>query len=409
MSTPGSVDFNPPIEITPHGLSAGYRIASTGQLAQFVADQLSVWEPMGEIPSSRGGLSTFARALAQKGQQIMAHALALEKLAASSGLPTVQNSDDNNLRQIKKHLNSIQSGDFPIRDSIGSARAIELMKTDLIAAASLLYIERTNAIGELGQLADGTPNALVLRGLVAASSTTGLDEFVASSSKAFHKSRVQADQDLADFRLNREAEISRQAAFWTETEKAVGEHEASFVERLKALNEEWENLKRVYDEKLALLAPTTYWESKQVRHRWFAIGYGATFILSIGIGLACFVAFGVSVLSAASTQAATGTAYVPRLLEVLIPAFLGIWILRILGRMLATHLQLWEEARERLTMLRTFLALMRDEKRGALVKDEDRILILSALFRHSGPSTVDDAPPATWFDILMTRIKSDKA
>ena len=117
-----SVDFDPPMEITPYGLSVGYRIASTGQLAQFADDQLSVWESLGEIASSRGGLSTFARALAQKRQQIVTHLAALEQLAASTGASKIQNSDDSNLRLIKKHLNSIQSGEFPIRDSVGSAR-----------------------------------------------------------------------------------------------------------------------------------------------------------------------------------------------------------------------------------------------------------------------------------------------
>jgi hypothetical protein len=407
-----SWDFADAFEVKPPDMEVGYRIASTGQLKAWASDQLAVWSSFAGISRSpQNGFTRFANSLSQLSEQLCESCRNLEQLAAkSSGEFSLNDSQYiSNIKIIRRNLDAVSSGNIPIRDSTIGARAIGLMKADLVAAAILLYITRDAAKGELGPLPDGTPLAVLLRGVAIASASEGVNEFLTSAVKSFHAARAQADQDLSDFRSNREAEISRQNIFWEDTELRVDKHAQAFDERLKTVNEEWETQKRVYDEKLALLAPATYWESKQIRHRWFALGYGSVFALFIAIGLCCFVRFGVDVLSKASEQAAQGTAYVPRLLEVLIPAFLGVWILRILGRMLATHLQLWEDARERLTMVKTFLALMRDSQRGALVKDEDRILILSALFRHSSPSSVDDAPPASWFDVLMTRIKADKS
>lgn len=58
-------------------------------------------------------------------------------------------------------------------------------------------------------------------------------------------------------------------------------------------------------------------------------------------------------------------------------------------------------------MVKTFLALMRDDTAGkTLVKDDDRILILHSLFRPSSVSAVDDAPPVHWFDILTNKVSS---
>ena len=127
--------------------------------------------------------------------------------------------------------------------------------------------------------------------------------------------------------------------------------------------------------------------------------------LAIG-GFIAFIRYGADILSNAADQAADNNAYIPRLLEVAVPIFMAIWVLRIVGRMLSTHLNLWEEAGERATMVKTFLAFMREDRQGGpLVQDQDRILILNALFRHSTTSGADDSPPASWFDLLMTRLR----
>jgi hypothetical protein len=80
------------------------------------------------------------------------------------------------------------------------------------------------------------------------------------------------------------------------------------------------------------------------------------------------------------------------------PALLAIWYLRIKGRDIIRHESLADDARERIAMTKTFLAL---EYKG-VASDDQRLLVLHNLFR---PSTVaqDDTAPATIFDLLFKR------
>jgi hypothetical protein len=82
-------------------------------------------------------------------------------------------------------------------------------------------------------------------------------------------------------------------------------------------------------------------------------------------------------------------------------AFLAVWVLRIISRQLLTHFVMASDAGERVAMIKTFLALMQLPEH---VKEEDRILILSSLFRPSA-KTEDAATPPNWFDLLMQRVK----
>jgi hypothetical protein len=52
-------------------------------------------------------------------------------------------------------------------------------------------------------------------------------------------------------------------------------------------------------------------------------------------------------------------------------------------------------------MVMTFLALMQKPDH---VRETDRVLILSALFRPATRTEEDGAPP-NWFDLVMQRIK----
>jgi ribosomal protein S20 len=169
------------------------------------------------------------------------------------------------------------------------------------------------------------------------------------------------------------------------------------------LSEEWVKLKKVYDEQLALQAPTQYWSQRAKTHRSIAIGFAIAFGLALTGGVAAFVCWAMpGLLNAAGNKDAS---VLLTLAPLLVPVFASIWVLKILSRLLSENLQLMRDARERETMVKTFLALMRDDQSGkALVQDNDRILILHALFRPSSLSAVDDAPPVHWFDILTNKV-----
>ena len=83
-----------------------------------------------------------------------------------------------------------------------------------------------------------------------------------------------------------------------------------------------------------------------------------------------------------------------------IPGFLILWLLRISSRVFFTNLALFNDAKERVSMINTFLALMEDHEK---VKEEDRFLILQAIFRHSSASSNDDAVPQHWISQILHR------
>jgi hypothetical protein len=115
-----------------------------------------------------------------------------------------------------------------------------------------------------------------------------------------------------------------------------------------------------------------------------------------------FAIFGITELK--ETQAPS---VLVDILPVIVPAFAAIWVLRILGRQLAESLAMMKDASERVTLVKTFLALMRDETAGnPVVRDEDRALILQALFRQSRITAVDDSPPINAFEAIYRYGKS---
>ena len=80
-----------------------------------------------------------------------------------------------------------------------------------------------------------------------------------------------------------------------------------------------------------------------------------------------------------------------------------LWPLRILSRMLLSNLHLREDARERVTMANTYLALVQS-KEG--LKDEDRKLILEMLFRPASLGIVRDDAATPSITHFLSRLGS---
>jgi hypothetical protein len=83
------------------------------------------------------------------------------------------------------------------------------------------------------------------------------------------------------------------------------------------------------------------------------------------------------------------------------PLFFVIWICRLVARQLQMNIAQRNDANERAVMTQTYLALLEQNK----ASENDRILILNALFRPTTAAGVDDGAPPHWFDLLMERVK----
>jgi hypothetical protein len=188
---------------------------------------------------------------------------------------------------------------------------------------------------------------------------------------------------------------------------AYGRIAASWDEKTKVtfdgIGSQWEKMQLTFNTQLALRAPTTYWkkQSESSRHRLWASA--AVFVIAGALSLWAFVFWGLPYLADPS---AGDRNVILHILPIVIPAFIVIWIMKILSKLMSGYLQRADDANERRVMVMTFLALMnKDDSGDALVSDQDRILILHALFRPSAVSPTDDAPPVHWFDLLTNRLQ----
>lgn len=217
------------------------------------------------------------------------------------------------------------------------------------------------------------------------------------------EARIQEQAQLIE-KITSDFEISehQRDESWGEDHARIrGEWEKESITR----SDEWSELKRVYDTELGLRAPTTYWKERAKTQLKAAASYGFAFALVMGLFAWLFVVEGVPYLAAINEKKNVFVALAP----LVIPAFAAVWILRIVGRLLSESLTLMRDASERRTLVMTFLALMKDDSTGkSVIKDEDRILILHALFRPSSGAVIDDAPPVHWFDLLSSRVGNKK-
>ena len=71
---------------------------------------------------------------------------------------------------------------------------------------------------------------------------------------------------------------------------------------------------------------------------------------------------------------------------------LGVWLTRLSTKIFISSLHLGADAYERVTMIRTYIALLVEDKE---LEDDDRKLILQALFRPSSTGIFKDDGPTS--------------
>lgn len=196
--------------------------------------------------------------------------------------------------------------------------------------------------------------------------TTAYDALHRGYSELAEAIKVAADQQQIDFD---NAQTKRGGDF----EKLVDEHK-----------QEMESLRRTYEEAIALRAPVSYWDGKRKSHttqaKWTG-GLSFAGIAGAAGGLGWMVH---DLIRPAGTGAAPETW---RLALLAMVAIFTVWGIRLIVRMFLSHLHLATDAAERVVMTQTYLSLL-DGKH--LPDDEDRKLILHALFRPTSDGIVKD-------------------
>lgn len=183
------------------------------------------------------------------------------------------------------------------------------------------------------------------------------------------------------------------------------------IERAKAtwgaINAEWAQLRATYDNSLKLSAPRTYWDGKMQAHARIARSWRKGFFVAALIGLVVLCSSGYAMIHHWANLAAPlqGHAWVVPVLMVGVPGFMLLWLLRLCGRQWTDHMNREEDARERIVMIETFLALSRSEDSPNTLADSAQLaLVLGAIFRAGPGFGSDDSPPAGVLEAVIAKL-----
>jgi hypothetical protein len=340
-----------------------------------------------------------------------------------SNLNGLTNTIHNGIRGMQAHANAIREG--VTNNKIGNVRAFiintytgddKLPHSSTAVAKFLLTVSKDDVVSAahaLGYFKNIQTLAIPKRAMVGFIAAFFFDnkltkdiasDKVSSARESLDELYTEMSNKLAQQRIEFAELSSSMSSLTEEAGILIGEQGEKFdklfndtsEQNRRVVRESKEELTRIektYDDKLALSAPSRYWSKKRLAHRNMAWVFGL-------VSVVLFTAVGWAVSGEVHTLLGdvTDPTKVPywRIGILVIFTTLALWVIRIVVRLFLSHIHLESDAAERLTMLHTYLALLR-KKEGGLQQD-DITLILSALFRSSSDGIVkdDSAPPGIY-------------
>ncbi|HEU4458106.1 MAG TPA: DUF6161 domain-containing protein [Methylibium sp.] len=156
--------------------------------------------------------------------------------------------------------------------------------------------------------------------------------------------------------------------------------ESAHAAALEAHENKLDTLRKTFNEQMALRGPVSYWESKSKSHTTQAWVWGVgALVLMVLLALALWNGIHWALLEDPPKPwklvalAATGA--------------IGFWVVRLAVRMFLSNSHLSTDAGERVTMVKTYLALLESDK---MPSDDERKLVLTPLFRPATDGLVKD-------------------
>lgn len=166
--------------------------------------------------------------------------------------------------------------------------------------------------------------------------------------------------------------------------------ETTVAQKLQTAREDIDAFKVGYEQRIALQQPTQFWTDKASDHKTaakWAAGSAVVVGLVIGVSAAIWM----------PDFLGTGVPSPGKIAVGIVLATLGLWLLRVLVRTYLSQQHLATDAAERVTMVKTYLALLEAKSAPA----DNLAPILVALFRNASDGFVkDDSMPPVIAELL---------
>jgi hypothetical protein len=171
----------------------------------------------------------------------------------------------------------------------------------------------------------------------------------------------------------------------------------AFIDEKEKLISELENL---YRRQLTIQEPAVSWQriaaqKTNVWRFWLAL-FACMIAIPISVALLEWetVTTAVTKMTAASTSGFS----ISGLAIITVPALFYAWLLKNISRVFIQNLNLADDADHRRSLALTYMGLLQDEKRPTT--DQDRAIVLNALFRPIPPHTGDEGPPSGLIELI---------
>lgn len=239
----------------------------------------------------------------------------------------------------------------------------------------------------------------------------GLSKYAASQNPSIFAHRNGVSIATADPRVQRGiAEI----ALYNQSElrdlTASGAEARSLVDQatsdLQAKAAEYDAAIKKAREENVFKEARALWANKAQKHEAnFAIGFILAIVLIVSV-FAFVLERGNALTALLAKNTVTGEfTYLSTFVVIVI--FLSFaWIFRLIGRFITENFTLATDARQRQTILETFLNLVGSPE--AQMVEGERVLILSALFRPAPGQSAEDAAPSSWLELMRDAVGKPK-
>lgn len=212
--------------------------------------------------------------------------------------------------------------------------------------------------------------------------------------------RAVAFANPANFGFDDLVTASRAVERSAEAELKSNDSSRKLDDFIKEKTELVADLEDLYRKRLTIQEPALSWkniaEEKTRAWRAWLIGFGFAAVMPAVVAL--FDWQSVSSAVTKITAASNGAFSISGLAVISIPALFYAWFLKNISRLFIQNLTLADDADHRRSLALTYMGLLQDDKHPP--SDQDRAIILNALFRPIPTQSGDEGPPAGLIELV---------